>query len=219
MRRRDFLCTTLASVALAPLAQAATTDVGFSNDDWQVRIDPATLEISVTPRNQPALVVSDGFPARAVADLKQTPDAAQWRWGTVRVTAALSGRDLNLSFTVEAPETLELLRQPATAMGRGLILPLAEGRYAPSDSPEWRADLLNAHNDINTTEDLTLPLWGMDHGAFTLHWLLGNPFNNQLSWPIERADSRRATTPTSSSSRPTTGGISPITSVALWCTQ
>lgn len=182
MRRRDFLCTTLASVALAPLARAATTDVGFSNDDWQVRIDPATLEISVTPRNQPALVVSDGFPARAVADLKQTPDAAQWRWGTVRVTAALSGRDLNLSFTVEAPETLELLRQPATAMGRGLILPLAEGRYAPSDSPEWRADLLNAHNDINTTEDLTLPLWGMDHGAFTLHWLMINPFNNRLSF-------------------------------------
>lgn len=180
MRRRDFLCTTLAAAGLAPAARAVGPAAAFSNDHWQVQIDPATLAIHLTAKGQTALTVSDGLPARPVADLKPSRYAAQWTWGTVRVTAALSGRDLDLTFTAEKPETLELLRQPAAAMGRGLILPLAEGRYAPADSPEWRADLLNAHNDINTTEDLTLPLWGMDHGAFTLHWLLRNPFNNRL---------------------------------------
>jgi hypothetical protein len=189
MRRRDFLCTTLAAAAMTPAAQAANIrSVAFGNDLWAIDLDPATLKISVTPKGQQALTVSDGLPARPVADFVSALNGMTWTWqanetrGKVQVECALNGHDLELTFIAEQPETLELLRQPATAMGRGLILPLAEGRYVPSDSPEWRADLTNAHNDINTTEDLTLPLWGMDRGAFTLHWLMINPFNNRLNF-------------------------------------
>jgi len=180
MRRRSFLCTTLAT-AVAPSARAEAA-VTLRNDQWQVGIDLATLAINVAPKGQKLLTVSSGFPGRTVADLKRTPASARWTWGAVRVEAALIGSDLNVSFIVDTAQTLELLHQPAAAMGRGLILPLAEGRYAPADSAEWRADLTHEHNDINTTEDLTLPLWGMDHGAFTLHWLMTNPFNNTINF-------------------------------------
>lgn len=189
MHRRDFLCTTLAAAAMAPAAQAANIhSAAFGNDLWQIDLDPATLRITVTPKGQKTLIVSDGLPARPVVDFVAAPNGMTWTWpaaetrAKMQVECALSGRDLELTFIAENPETLELLRQPAAAMGRGLILPLAEGRYAPSDSADWHADLTNAHNDINTTEDLTLPLWGMDHGAFTLHWLMINPFNNRLNF-------------------------------------
>jgi hypothetical protein len=189
MRRRDFLCTTLAAAALAPVAQAANVrSLTFDSESWRVDVEPATLKIAVTPKSQAPVVVSEGLPARQVADFVAAPNGGTWTWladgerGPVRIKCVHEDREVNLTFTVEKPETLELLRQPAAAMGRGLILPLAEGRYAPADNAEWRADLTDAHNDLNTTEDLTLPLWGMDHGAFTLHWLMINPFNNRLNF-------------------------------------
>jgi hypothetical protein len=193
MRRRDFLGTTLAA-ALAPVTQAANARFTLSSGDrWVVHVEPATLKIAVTPKGQATVVVSEGLPERAITNFVAGPDGSKWTWpadgerGAVHIECIYKDRDFNLTFTVEKPETLELLRQPAAAMGRGLILPIAEGRYAPSHSPEWRADLTGFHNDINTTEDLTLPLWGMDHGAFTLHWLLRNPFNNRLHF-AETAD-------------------------------
>ncbi|XLM22546.1 hypothetical protein MKD33_06630, partial [Chromobacterium piscinae] len=65
------------------------------------------------------------------------------------------------------------------AMGKGLILPLAEGSYIPEGSKLWHDFLPGFAGDgLDTSENLSLPLWGMDYGRSSLHWLLLNPFNN-----------------------------------------
>ncbi|MCS3806813.1 hypothetical protein HNO92_004422 [Chromobacterium alkanivorans] len=177
-----FLVLALAAMSL-PLS--AWAQIRLENAQWRVALDPATLAVTATPAGQPPLAVSSGGPARAVADLRADEAGAAWSWeqGRYRLSARLHGPDLSLTVQAEAgaAETVPLLRQPAAAMGRGLLLPLAEGSYAPAGDPLWLDFLPRFAGDgLNTSENLSLPLWGMDYGANSLHWLLLNPFNNRL---------------------------------------
>lgn len=153
----------------------------LQNRFWQVDIDPATLAITVVPGGQPALQASSGVAAHRVSQLRKTPETLAWQWneGAWQLQAQLTQRELLLTIKARDPGVLPFLRQPAEAMGKALIWPLAEGHYVPRGHSLWQ-QFLPAQGDLNTTQDLSLPLWGMDHGAFTLTWLMTNPFNNRL---------------------------------------
>lgn len=171
--------TLLCGLLLSPLTFATVLE----NALWRVEIEPATLAIRVTPNAQPGVEASSGVAARAVSQLEQRDQQASWHWddGAFRVSASLEQRDLKLTLRAREPGKLTILQQPASALGKGLMWPLAEGHYVPADNAVWKAFLLE-QGDFNTTQDLSLPLWGLDHGRFTLNWLLTNPYNNRLRW-------------------------------------
>ena len=173
----------LCAFLLSPLASANTV---LENPQWRVELDPATLAIRVTPNGHASVQASSGVQARAVSQLSHTDQQASWHWdeGAFRISARLEQRDLALSISAREPGPLPILQQPASAVGKGLIWPLAEGHYVPADNAVWRAFLLE-QGELNTTQDLSLPLWGVDHGGFTLNWLLTNPYNNRLQWQAE----------------------------------
>lgn len=181
LRHGLLICTLL----LSPVALAGTV---LENALWRVELDPATLAIRVTPSGQPTIQASNGVAARAVSQLAHSDQQADWQWddGAFRVSATLEQRDLALSIRARAAGEIPILQQPASALGKGLMWPLAEGHYVPADNAAWKAFLLE-QGDLNTTQDLSLPLWGVDHGAFTLSWLLTNPYNNRLRWQQDRA--------------------------------
>jgi hypothetical protein len=176
MRHTLLICCLL----LSPVAFAS---IVLENALWGVELDPATLAIRVTPNGQAPVQASSGVPGRAVSQFEQNAQQASWQWddGAFQVSARLEQRDLALSITAREAGELPILVQPASALGKGLMWPLAEGHYVPSGNAPWQAFLLE-QGDINTTQDLSLPLWGVDHGAFTLNWLLTNPYNNRLRW-------------------------------------
>ncbi|MCP2055682.1 UNVERIFIED_ORG: hypothetical protein J3D59_005542 [Pseudomonas fluorescens] len=178
---RHFLL--VVSLLLSPLALAGTV---LENALWRVELDPATLALRVTPAGEASVQASSGVAAHAVSDMQAGAEQAAWQWdnGAYRLTARLEQRDLSLTLSAREPGELPLLRQPAAAMGKGLIWPLAEGHYIPAGNAVWKAFLLE-QGELNTTQDLSLPLWGMDHGRFTLNWLLTNPYNNQLQWQAD----------------------------------
>lgn len=171
--------TLLCGLLLSPLTFATVLE----NALWRVEIEPATLAIRVTPNGQPGVEASSGVEARSVSQLEQRDQQASWHWddGAFRVSASLEQRDLKLTLRAREPGKLTILQQPASALGKGLMWPLAEGHYVPADNAVWKAFLLE-QGDFNTTQDLGLPLWGLDHGRFTLNWLLTNPYNNRLRW-------------------------------------
>lgn len=181
LRHGLLICTLL----LSPVALASTV---LENALWRVELDPATLAIRVTPSGQPTIQASSGVAARAVSQLAHSDQQADWQWddGAFRVSATLEQRDLALSIRARAPGEIPILQQPASALGQGFMWPLAEGHYVPADNAIWKAFLLE-QGDFNTTQDLSLPLWGVDHGAFTLNWLLTNPYNNRLRWQPDQA--------------------------------
>ena len=169
---------------LSPLSAAAVLE----NALWRIELDPATLAIRVTPKGQPAIQASSGVAARAVSQLEHSNQQASWQWdeGAFRVSASLEQRDLAIAVTARQAGELPILVQPASALGRGLMWPLAEGHYVPTGNALWK-DFLLEQGDVNTTQDLSLPLWGVDHGAVTLSWLLTNPYNNRLLWQETQA--------------------------------
>lgn len=162
--------------------------VTLQNEQWKVELEPATMAIRAEPAGGPAIVVSKGVAPHAVSGLESEAQAAGWQWddGRYRWQASLDGADLKLTLRAAAPGQVELLRQPAAAMGRGLLLPLAEGSYIPAGSKLWRDFLPGFAGDgLDTSENLSLPLWGMDYGRHSLHWLLLNPFNNRLAFSAQ----------------------------------
>ncbi|MGY2292463.1 glycoside hydrolase [Pseudomonas sp. SDO528_S397] len=178
--RRFLLAFTL---LLSPLALADTV---LENAVWRVELDPATLAIRVTPQGKGAVQASSGVAAHAVDQLVQTARQARWQWdeGAYHLSATLEAGDLSLSITARAAGELAILQQPASAFGNGVIWPLAEGHYVPAGKPVWR-DFLLDQGALNSTQDLSLPLWGVAHDGFTLNWLLTQPFNNRLHWRAE----------------------------------
>ncbi|OPA94908.1 hypothetical protein BFW87_12685 [Pseudomonas fluorescens] len=167
---------------LSPITSAALLE----NALWRIELDPATLALRATPAGEAPVQASSGVAAHSVSDLQSSAEQATWQWddGAYRLTARLERHDLSLTITARESGELPLLHQPAEAMGKGLIWPLAEGHYVPADNPVWKAFLLE-QGELNTTQDLSLPLWGVDHGRFTLNWLLTNPYNNRLQWQAE----------------------------------
>lgn len=184
MRRRDFLAAGCVAACLPVTTDAADTSpqsFTLANDRWAIGIDPRTLELTVRVEGRSAVSVSRGVGPRGVDRLAHSGTDASWTWeGAIDVACRLDGQDLAITVTAHAATELPLIDQPAAAIGRGMLLPLGEGYHVPPDDAAWRGFLLHGDSERNTTEDLTLPLWGLDHGDFTLHWLLTNPFNNRL---------------------------------------
>ena len=116
---------------LSPLALAGTV---LENAQWHVQIDPATLALRVTPAGEAPVQASSGVTAHAVTELQADAEHINWQWdnGAYHLSARLEQRDLALSISAREPGELHLLRQPAEAIGKGLIWPLAEGHYVPA---------------------------------------------------------------------------------------
>ncbi|MEC5163891.1 hypothetical protein RCH08_005078 [Janthinobacterium sp. CG_S6] len=153
----------------------------LENSAWRVEVEPATLALRVQPAGAAPVALSDGAGKHAVSVLQQSATRLQWQWdaGAYRFELELKDRDLLVAIHAKSAGELVFLRQSAAAAGRGLIMPLAEGHYVPAGDKVWQKFLLDL-GEFNTAQDLSLPLWGVDHGAFSLSWLMTNPFNNKV---------------------------------------
>lgn len=176
-----------AAVGVAGAAHAAEASaIRLANDAWSIEIDPRTLAIAVTPAGGSPCIVSRGVAGHTHTGLAQRGQAASWTWdGRFTLACELIGTDLSLSVTASVAGDLMLLDQPPAAMGKGLMLPIAEGYYIARDDALWRSFLSGDDEGLDTNDSLSVPMWGMDHGGHTLHWLLANPFNNILRFAAE----------------------------------
>lgn len=169
----------------------------LENNHWQIDVQPETLAIQVTLKYDtiapaPRIQVSEGLEPRRVSNVLVGTDRLSWAWneGAYQVAVELHDKDLQVRITALEPSEMLFLQQPAAAMGQGLTLPLAEGSYVPHGDARWQNFLTHQMNNLDTTQDLSLPLWGMDYGTFSLHWLITNPYNNRLVFKAQ--DSRIA---------------------------
>jgi len=176
----------LSSIVTFLFSSSALAANVLENSMWRVELEPATLAVRVIPAQQLPVQASSGVAAHKVSNLTSTPGRLEWQWddGAWTLSATLDQRDLSLSITARDPGELSFLAQPGNAMGNGLVWPLAEGHYVPAGDSLWQTFLVG-QGEINTTQDLSLPLWGIDHGGFTLHWLMTNPYNNRLKFSAQ----------------------------------
>ncbi|PHV11226.1 glycoside hydrolase [Chitinimonas sp. BJB300] len=157
-------------------------EVVLENTQWKVSVDPTTLAMKVTAKGEEARLINTGVAAQPVTALTQNDQRASWKWPQHSWTLELEGTDLKVIATAQKAGKLTWLKQPDAAFGAGLIFPIGEGMYAARTNREWRQYLLNNISELDSSEQLSLPLWGLDQGNHTLNWLLINPFHNQLTF-------------------------------------
>ena len=152
----------------------------LQNQDWAVVLDADTLAASARLPDGTRLTLSTADRAMAARGVEQRGQEARWVRDDTEIEVVLDGRTLRLRFSRRAPGRISWPRLPAA--GRGLILPLGEGYYLPGDDAGWGQALSREHDAVTTTQDLSLPVLGQDHGGQVLSVLFASPFNNALSF-------------------------------------
>lgn len=168
---------------LAPLFSLPAEALTLANEQWRIELDPATLAAEAILPSGKHLAISSPGPRQPVTALQQEGERASWLTradGEVRALARLEGNRLIL--TLSRATTGELVWPRVPAGAQALMLPIHEGFRIPATHTAWRKALVEEYQGINTTDNLTLPLVGLDHGEQQLAILFANPFNNRLTF-------------------------------------
>ena len=161
--------------------------IRFSNDVWDVEINPHSLAVNVYPVGTDITVRASsgqtGF--GTVTNFSDEGNVVNWKLPERSLTVHVESlRDsLTLEFIQDAPASdTQNFTWPVienTESIHGYIFPFSEGSYVPKDDATWQ-DFLCEQGPINTTAGLSMPFWGLDLGERTLTYILTNPFNNQI---------------------------------------
>lgn len=153
---------------------------------WNVSVDPSTLEVIAKPVNRKPSVISSpqkGF--EDVSSLQAKGDSLAWsnRNRGLTFDLRLMQRELVIKITADRPHNLTFPVIHADDSLQAFILPHWEGIYVPVNDAFWKETL--PRQTFNTTEGLTMPFWGLDLKTYTLTYIVGNRFNNELSFKLE----------------------------------
>jgi hypothetical protein len=161
-----------------------TAPILLENEHGRIALDPDTLAIRLGGRDGALWTLSEGGPATTALVTESSSTRASWHTidGVLHGEVALDGTGLLLTLRAQTPHRRTVLRQPMSAWGKGLIFPLAEGRYIPAGNVLWRDFLATHLSELNTTEDLSLPLWSVDRPDSVVSVILTEPFHNTLTF-------------------------------------
>ncbi len=161
--------------------------IRFSNDVWDVEINPHSLAVNVYPVGTDITVRASsgqmGF--GTVTNFSDEGNVVNWKLPERSLTVHVEWitDSLTLEFIQDAPASdTQNFTWPVienTESIHGYIFPFSEGSYVPKDDATWQ-DFLCEQGPINTTAGLSMPFWGLDLGERTLTYILTNPFNNQI---------------------------------------
>jgi hypothetical protein len=93
----------------------------------------------------------------------------------------MDGDDLHMTFTAERPGEFAWPVIEGDPGARAFIMPFNEGSYVPTDHAGW-IGRLTGRDPIDTTEGLSMPFFGIDHGDFTLTYIATNQFGNEIQF-------------------------------------
>ncbi len=142
-------------------------------------IDPSTLALEAElPKVSKTLTISSPSIAGQVSKLQESKEVLKWQRDHIQIEALLENDVFVIRFTRTTPGEINWPQTPAGA--KALLLPLFEGSYVPVMDAQWRRQLQENYQEINTTQDLSLPTIGFDYGQHTLSIIYINPFNNTI---------------------------------------
>lgn len=188
LAKRAFLPTLLLALAARSTFAARQNSVWLVDKTWRIAIEPETLRVTATVPGgkQPIILSKAQLESLKTVNLQTTPDSAKWDVPSRHLTISmrLEGDELVVDITAQAVGDFTWPILSAQASIRAYILPLGEGVYAPAHDAGWSKYLADREG-LSTTENLSLPLWGVAVGGHTLTYMLTNPFNNELTFRSE----------------------------------
>ncbi|MBL8228053.1 MAG: hypothetical protein JNL98_06235 [Bryobacterales bacterium] len=169
------------------VAMPSAAEVTLRHGDWTVRIDAATLAVEAA-RSTSRWTISDAaLPSSEVAELKASAAEARWSLPQHKLAAAasLGNEGLRIELQRRGPTQIEWPVLADMRNAEAVILPLAEGLYAPMNEPRWRTFLVE-QSPLAMMQQLSMPMWGLRYREGTVTYIAENPFDNELQWEQSR---------------------------------
>lgn len=142
------LFSTISLSLICPTITEAQSQVMLKNSQWTVTINPSTLAINATPAHKSTSLLNKGVEKEVVSDLLQPkPNSVSWKWNSLTITtsAQLVQNDLTLSFNAKKPQPFTWMQQPTNKLRQGMMWPLGDGSYVPSNSKLFNQYLASAY--------------------------------------------------------------------------
>jgi hypothetical protein len=153
----------------------------MKNDYWEITFNPATLKLTAILPNAEIIPITLSQSIKNVKNLKQIDKGYIFELDDKFLVSISLDKDiLSISFVAKSKNTLVFPVIPDSYSA--LILPLKEGLYIKRDDAQWQNSLQNTYNGINTTEDLSLPVVGLQYKEHIISILFENPFNNEIKF-------------------------------------
>ncbi|MBU0928061.1 MAG: glycoside hydrolase [Spirochaetes bacterium] len=181
------LIAALAAAPLAASAEGSKVIVLDSGSGATVSIDPDSLEVyRLSSGSEPRLVAPGLSRDAAMATLggsvrarKTGPGSATliYPGKALELSVAASGDDIVFRFAASAPLVLGWPSQ-ALSGADGLVWPMADGRFIPTDDSAWMDDLVGeGERDLGQG----LPVWGWTDARGTVAWATDTPYRSVLT--------------------------------------
>ncbi len=162
-------------------AFASNRSITLQNEFLSVLINPATLEVEITPENKNGFIASSGQNFFGAIEIRKQASKSLELFdpkSAVTINFELNGHDLSASFKSKNETTITWPKIDQTQHLNALILPHWEGVYAPLNSSRWRTYL--AQRNWTTLEGLTMPFIGLDLGDYNLTYIFANRYDNDV---------------------------------------
>jgi len=148
---------------------------------WRIQIDPGTLAFFGVPNGLDGVWISAGQQAVPIAEVERGKDRAAWKHPGSGLAFRAELKDDEFVFVILASGPSSFT-WPVVTSGQGatgLIWPRREGCFVPFNDSQW-IDYLVSYGDWDTLEGVGMPFWGIYRPAYTITYIVTNPYNNSI---------------------------------------
>ncbi|MEC0231664.1 glycoside hydrolase [Paenibacillus alba] len=157
------------------------SQVDLVTKDLTVRIVPSTWEFKLGTADKPLITISQAQPAVKVQNLKLGSSSASWEVPSNGLKVLIQVVNKSLKVKIESSKetsiTWPILGKQLDS--KAMILPLAEGRYVPTQDKDW-LQYLTESGESSLNEAFSMPFWGVQGNGFSLTYRVDNPFNDAV---------------------------------------
>ena len=174
------LITISATLLLIPPAEDI---VDIKNNLWNIQIVPQTFNIICKPANKTEFAISSPSPKHnTISNLSYSNNSIKWKYPASNTLVSITLHDDELSININSSDsadfTFPIIDQAQNL--KVLILPHREGMYVPLSDKKWRRLLINT--ELDTTEGLTIPFFGLQLNDYILTYIITNRYNNLITF-------------------------------------
>ncbi|WP_195575371.1 glycoside hydrolase [Paenibacillus sp. 1001270B_150601_E10] len=145
--------------------------------DFTFDVNPTTFEVTIEKGGVKERA-SEPLPEMKVANLERGEDYISWTYPKVNMEVFIQKQDKSLA--VELTSTGAKSFQWPIVRADSYMLPLWEGKYIPSDDPNWKAFLED--EDMVFSESFSMRFFALNKKAYTITYLVDNMFNNTVQF-------------------------------------
>ncbi|MFD1677947.1 glycoside hydrolase [Alicyclobacillus fodiniaquatilis] len=157
--------------------------INLQTSDLKLKIVPATMSFKMGAPGQALKTISQAQPAVEVRNLKAGHKSASWQMPSKGLTVLVQIVQKSIRVKIEATKQTSITWPVIgkNTKSKAMLLPLAEGRYVPTNDKEC-IQFLTQQESGSLNDTFSMPFWGIEDKHNTLTYRVDNPFNDNVNF-------------------------------------